>query len=145
MYWAQMNFIVLSSCLGMVIVTAALWYGNVPIMFVAISIFGFLLIPVVGVGYTFTAMNFLPISPATSCGIAHIGNAAVSFGLAEIASLFVEEGANAWYALVVMGASGLVGIVAALLIKVNPSVYQDSKDIKSVFSVSFTFDSKQFP
>ena len=84
-------------------------------MFVSIAIFGFLLIPIVGVGYTFTAMNFLPVSPATSCGIVHIGNAAISFVLAEVASLFVEDGRNAWYALMVMGVSGLRGIVAGCL------------------------------
>lgn len=84
-------------------------------MFVTIGIFGFLLIPIVGVGYTFMAMNFLPISPAASCGIAHIGNAAVSFGLAEIASLFVEDDKNVWYALVILGVSGVFAVICGFI------------------------------
>lgn len=116
--------------------------GNVTFMFLTIGVFGFLLIPIVGVGYTFMAMNFLPISPAASCGIAHIGNAAVSFGLAEVASIFVEDDGNAWYALIVMGVSGIIAVIAGCLSRENASVHdKKTEDKTSVFSVSFSFDS----
>jgi len=79
----------MSTILTLIITISALWLGNSVFMFASIGIFGFTLIPIVGVGYSFTAMNFLPISPAASCGIIHIGNAGVSYVLSLWASVYV--------------------------------------------------------
>ena len=79
-------------------------------MYFALAFFGFMLIPIVGVGYTFTAMNFLPISPAASCGIVHIGNAGLSFVLASFAAVYVTD--NAWISLLIMFMSGVIGMIA---------------------------------
>lgn len=109
-------------------------------MYFALALFGFMLIPIVGVGYTFTAMNFLPISPAASCGIVHIANAGFSFLLATFASVYVVD--YAWYSLLIMFVSGIVGSFAGLLTKVNPLINLDKEASKaSIFSVSFSFDS----
>jgi hypothetical protein len=129
---------------GLFLVTGAMWMGNIFFMYFALGLFGFLLIPIVGVGYTFTAMNFLPISPAASCGIVHIANAGFSFILAALASNYVEE--NGWYSLGIMFVAGFIGIICGLATKVNPKILSDKEMAKtSVFNVSFSFDSNQFP
>lgn len=122
-YWLQLNFIILSSTFGLIFMTSALWIGNLYLMYFGLGLFGFLLIPIVGVGYTFTAMNFLPISPAASCGIVHIANAAFSFLLASWAAMYVVS--NAWYSLLILFGAGLVACVCGLLTWVNPNINID--------------------
>jgi len=60
-------------------------------------------------------MNFLPISPAASCGIIHIAVAISSTLLASLVSYFVED--HVWYSLAAMGASNLLGIMTGLFVK----------------------------
>jgi len=109
-------------------------------MFFAIGIFGLSLIPIVGVGYSFTAMNFLPISPAASCGIVHIANAGLSYLISIWASVYVNS--YAWYSLLILIGSALFGIAAGLMTKERKGVHASKEEAKtSIFSVSFSFDS----
>ncbi len=121
-----MNFIILSSGFGLIVATAALWAGNSYFMYFAIGLFGFTLIPIVGTGYTFTAINFLPISPAASCGIVHIANAGLSFGLASLAAYFVDE--DGWSSILLMAIICIFAIGTGLLMKEHPKIKMLKKD-----------------
>jgi len=60
-------------------------------------------------------MNFLPISPAASCGIIHIAVALSSTLLASIVSYYVED--KVWFSLGAMALSNIFGILTGLFVK----------------------------
>ena len=86
----QFIFITLLSLIAIFALAGALSTENIYIVTPAIGFFGMALIPIIGVGYSFVAMQFLPISAAVSCGIVHIANALLSVVITSIVSIFVE-------------------------------------------------------
>lgn len=83
--------VLLSDSVSGVIFVLTLWSGSKLLLCFGISLFGFMIIPILGIGYTFTAMNCLPISPAASCGIVHILNSVVTLGLNELVAHYLDE------------------------------------------------------
>jgi len=95
---------------------------------IALGIFGFCLIPVIGVGFSFTAINFMPISAAASCGIANMLNAVVGCVLTAVVAIFYTESddednpvpsSNKWIGIGILASSVLVGLLVGLLVKEN--------------------------
>jgi hypothetical protein len=93
---------------------------------ICLGLFGFCLIPVIGVGFSFTAMNFAPISAAASCGIANMFNALVGCALTALVSYFYTESGDIdnptpdsykWIGLFILAGSVLLGLIICLLIK----------------------------
>lgn len=74
-----------------------------------------MIIPILGIGYTFTAMNCLPVSPAASCGIVHILNSAVTLILNQLVAIFLET--HVWGSIGVMGGSILLGTLLSFPIR----------------------------
>jgi len=74
---------------------------------IALSVFGFCIISILGIGYTFAGMNFLPVSPAASCGIVHIANSLMTFVLNALISLVIDD--HIWGAIGILGGSTLLG------------------------------------
>jgi len=110
-----MVFIIGSSFVCMMFLFASLYLKSLTLVFISLGLYGFFLIPIIGIGYTFTAMNFLPISPASSCGIVHISVALSSTALASIVSIYVET--KVWYSLGALAISNILGLIAALLVR----------------------------
>lgn len=82
---------------------------------IGISFFGFMIIPILGIGYTFTAMNCLPVSPAASCGIVHILNSVVTLILNQLIAIYLET--YVWGSIGIMGLSILLGAILTLPIR----------------------------
>ena len=100
----------------------AMKIGNFYLVLVMVGVFGFFEIPIIGIGYSFTAMNSLPISPAASCGIAHLIISLFTVGQSSLVSIWIED--NAWIAMGIIGGFQAVGIACSLLVreKVDRSV-----------------------
>jgi hypothetical protein len=81
---------------------------------VLLGVFGFCLIPIIGVGYSFTSMNSFPISAAASCGIVHIANAAFSSLLTALVSIFIEN--HRWVSIGILLGSVILSIFFGIFI-----------------------------
>ena len=106
-----------------------------------LGLFGFCLIPILGVGYSFTSILFLPVSPAASCGIIHISNSAVSALLTFLVSFFVTK--NKWVSVGILVGFAFIGLIFGLFVKENENIKEKSKSMKlslTEFSVSFVYD-----
>ena len=109
------------------------------LVLISLFLFGFSIIPILGIGYTFAGMNFLPISPAASCGIVHIANSLVTFILNAFISLVIDE--HIWGAIYLLGGSILIANVIGYFVK--ETIPKDlAKDIRvrSLMSVVFTYN-----
>lgn len=76
--------------------------------------FGFCIIPILGIGYTFTAMNSLPISPAASCGIVHIANSVYTLFLNTAVGWVIDD--HIWAALGILSGSIVLGNIFGVFI-----------------------------
>lgn len=117
-----------SSFLAYFLLIGSLPTGVAVLVAICLGIFGFCLIPVIGVGFSFTAINFSPISAAASCGIANMVNAIVGCLLTFIVSFFYTESDDEdnptpdsykWIGLAILTGSILLGLLICLLIKEN--------------------------
>lgn len=79
------------------IVVYGLLSKNVLIMSLCIGVYGFCLLPIIGIGNSFIATEFHPISPAATIGITHISNSIVGTILTYLVTFLIEV--NKWYGL----------------------------------------------
>lgn len=103
----------------------------------ALAFFGFTIIPILGIGYTFTGMNFLPVSPAASCGIVHIANSLVTFLLNALISLVIDK--NIWGAIIILASSIFVANIFGAFCWESIPKNTHSVKVRSIMSVIFTY------
>jgi len=63
-------------------------------MTICIGLYGFSLLPIIGVGNSFIATEFHPISPAATIGITHISTAIIGVGLTFLVTYLIDI--NKW-------------------------------------------------
>lgn len=128
MFKKQFLIVLGSSFLAYFLLIGSMPTGISVLVAICLGIFGFCLIPVIGVGFSFTAINFSPISAAASCGIANMLNAVVGCGLTAVVSIFYTEsddpdkptpGSYKWIGLGILSGSVFIGLIIGLLIKEN--------------------------
>lgn len=115
-----------------------------------LGVFGFCLIPVIGVGASFISVNFMPISAAASVGISNMGAAIISTGLSAIVSYFYTSTPDnpapksyKYIGIVVLIASAAVGIILSLFVKEKVNTGGSMRLSTANFSVSFTYEDKE--
>lgn len=79
------------------IVVLGLISSNVPLMSLCIGVYGFSLLPIIGIGNSYIATEFHPISPAATIGITHISNSIVGTVLTFLVTFLIEV--DKWYGL----------------------------------------------
>ena len=99
----------------MVVLVLGLETSNLAVALPAIAVFGFFLVPVIGVGYAFTGMNFLHVNPAASCGIAHMAIAIFTIIQTSACSIFIEK--NKWIAIGIIIGCSVIAILCGFFIK----------------------------
>jgi len=112
-----------------------------------IGVFGFCLIPVIGVGASFISINFMPISSAASVGIANMGAAIIATALSGIVSYFytdTEENpappSYKYIGMLVLLLSCAAGIILSFFVKENVNRSASMRISSNNFSVSFMYE-----
>ena len=112
-----------------------------------LGIFGFCLIPVIGVGASFISINHMPISPAASVGLANMGSAIVATLLSGIVSYFYTSTPDnpapksyKYIGIAVLIGSAGIGIVLSLFVKEKDHFGGSMRLSTANFSVSFTYE-----
>lgn len=112
-----------------------------------LGIFGFCLIPVIGVGASFISINFMPISAAASVGIANMGSAVIATILSGVVSYFYTSTEDnpapdsyKYIGILVLVGSCAAGILLSLLVKETVNTGASMRLSTANFSVSFTYE-----
>jgi len=108
-------YIVISGIPAFFVVVGGLVSQNVPLMSLAIGVYGFCLLPIIGIGNSFIATEFHPISPAATIGITHISNSIVGTILTYLVTYLIEV--DKWYGLSCLLVFTILSSILAIFVK----------------------------
>ena len=103
-------------------------------MSICIGIYGSSLIPIIGVGNSFAAMEFLPISPAASIGIIQIANSVICTVLTFLISYLVNV--NKWVPLLAILACNILSAAMGVFVKDTVDLKQARGQLRLSFGMS---------